>query len=144
MGNENLSIGTLAKQTQCPVPTIRYYEEIGLLPNAARAANGRRYYGDKDHKRLLFIKRCRDFGFPIEQVRNLICFFEKGVRSCEEVRDLAQEHLDAVREKLAEFRKLEANLSAFVESCNAACYGGTANDCTIIDNLSSVENLINT
>lgn len=122
---------------QCTVPTIRYYEEIGLLPHATRATNGRRYYGDADHKRLLFIKRCRDFGFPIDQVRNLVSLFENGDRACIEVRDLAQEHLNAVRTKIAEFRQLETNLAAFVESCDSACCGGTANDCTIIENLSS-------
>lgn len=137
MKNDHLAIGALAKQVNCTVPTIRYYEEIGLLPLATRAANGRRYYGEVDHRRLLFIKRCRDFGFPIEQVRNLVGLFENGDRSCEEVRDVAQEHLDAVRAKIAEFRQLEASLSAFVESCDAACCGGAARDCTIIEDLSS-------
>ncbi|MEC4718414.1 helix-turn-helix domain-containing protein [Noviherbaspirillum sp. CPCC 100848] len=137
MKDDNLSIGALAKQVQCTVPTIRYYEEIGLLPHATRAANGRRYYGDADHMRLLFIKRCRDFGFPIEQVRNLVSLFEEGDRSCVEVRDVAQEHLSAVRAKIAEFRQLEASLVAFVDSCNTACCGGTAKDCTIIEDLSS-------
>jgi len=138
MKNDNLSIGALAKQVQCTVPTIRYYEEIGLLPHATRAANGRRYYGEADHKRLLFIKRCRDFGFPIEQVRNLVSLFEEGDRSCVEVRDVAQEHLNVVRAKITEFRQLEASLAAFVDSCDAACCGGTAKDCTIIEDLSSV------
>jgi DNA-binding transcriptional MerR regulator len=137
MKNGNLSIGTLAERTQCTVPAIRYYEEIGLLPHAARSANGRRYYGDADQKRLLFIKRCRDFGFPIEQVRNLVSVFEDGDRSCVEVRDVAQDHLNAVRAKIAKFRQLEASLVAFVESCDDACSGGTAKDCTIIEDLSS-------
>lgn len=137
MQNGSLSIGVLAERTQCTVPTIRYYEEIGLLPHAPRAANGRRYYGEADQKRLLFIKRCRDFGFPIEQVRNLVSLFEDGDRSCVEVRDVAQDHLDVVRAKIAEFRQLEANLAAFVESCDVACCGGTAKDCTIIEDLSS-------
>lgn len=137
MKNGNLSIGVLAQRTQCTVPTIRYYEEIGLLPHALRSANGRRYYGDEDQKRLSFIKRCRDFGFPIEQVRNLVSLFESGDRFCVEVRDVAQDHLDAVRAKIAEFRELEASLAAVVESCNEACCGGTAKDCTIIEDLSS-------
>jgi len=137
MKNDSLSIGALAKRVRCTVPTIRYYEEIGLLPHANRAVNGRRYYGDADRQRLLFIKRCRDFGFPIEQVRNLVGLFENGDRSCMEVRDVAQEHLDAVRAKITEFRQLEASLAAFVESCDAACCGGAARDCTIIDDLSS-------
>lgn len=142
MENDNLSIGALAKQVQCTVPTIRYYEEIGLLPHATRAANGRRYYGDADYKRLLFIKRCRDFGFPIEQVRNLVSLFENGDRSCVEVRDVAQEHLNAVRAKIAEFRQLEASLEDFVESCDSACCGGTTRDCTIIEDLSSTSSAI--
>ncbi|MBC3917068.1 helix-turn-helix domain-containing protein [Undibacterium sp. CY18W] len=138
MENENLSIGALAKQVQCTVPTIRYYEEIGLLPHATRATNGRRCYGNADHKRLLFIKRCRDFGFPIDQVRNLVSLFENGDRACTEVRDLAQEHLNTVRAKIAEFHQLEANLETFVESCNAACCSGMTSDCTIIESLSSI------
>lgn len=137
MGNENLSIGALAQQVQCTVPTIRYYEEIGLLPHATRTANGRRVYGDADHKRLLFIKRCRDFGFPIEQVRHLVGLFEHGDRECVEVRDLAQAHLSTVRMKIAEFRHLEANLAEFVARCDAACCGGAATDCTIMETLSS-------
>lgn len=140
MENENLSIGALAKQVQCTVPTIRYYEEIGLLPHATRATNGRRCYGNADHKRLLFIKRCRDFGFPIDQVRNLVSLFENGDRACAEVRDLAQEHLNTARAKIAEFRQLEANLETFVESCNAACCSGMTSDCTIIESLSSTAN----
>lgn len=137
MQSSNLPIGVLAERTQCTVPTIRYYEEIGLLPHASRAANGRRYYGESDQKRLLFIKRCRDFGFPIEEVRNLVGLFEDGDRSCVEVRNVAQDHLDAVRAKIVEFRQLEASLAAFVQSCDVACCGGTAKDCTIIEDLSS-------
>lgn len=104
MSPSNLTIGALAMHTRTNVPTIRYYEEIGLLPQAQRSANGRRYYRDTDLKRLTFIKRCRDFGFPIEQVRELVKLFEDGDRSCIEVRDLAQVHLDTVRAKLGEMR----------------------------------------
>lgn len=137
MEGENLTIGTLAARTQCTVPTIRYYEEIGLLPQPARSANGRRYYGEADQKRLLFIKRCRDFGFPIDQVRNLLSLFEDGDRSCTEARDMAQEHLMQVRARLAELRKLEGSLREFVSSCDQACIGGAARECTIIDELAS-------
>lgn len=139
MSTQNLTIGALAAQTKCNIPTIRYYEEIGLLPHAARAANGRRYYRETDLKRLTFIKRCRDFGFPLEQVRSLVSLFEDGDRSCIEVRDMAQVHLDAVRVKRNELRQLEASLKAFVDSCNEACSGGLTGDCTIIKDLSSVD-----
>lgn len=131
-----LTIGALSAQTGCNVPTIRYYEQIGLLPSPQRAPNGHRYYRDDDLKRLTFIKQCRDFGFPIEQVRALVNLVEDGDRSCVEVRDMAQEHLDAVRAKLEELRLLEASLAAFVEGCDAACSGGATRDCIIIEDLS--------
>lgn len=139
MSYSSLTIGALATHTNTNVPTIRYYEEIGLLPQAQRSANGRRYYRDVDLKRLTFIKRCRDFGFPIERVRELVKLFEDGDRSCIEVRDLAQLHLDTVRAKLEEMRQLEASLVSFVESCDEVCCQGSTRDCNIIEDLSAVE-----
>lgn len=139
MSYSSLTIGALAMHTNTNVPTIRYYEEIGLLPQAQRSANGRRYYRDVDLKRLTFIKRCRDFGFPIERVRELIKLFEDGDRSCIEVRDLAQMHLDTVRAKLEEMRQLEASLVSFVESCDEVCCQGSTRDCNIIEDLSAIE-----
>lgn len=133
-----LTIGHLASHTKTNVPTIRYYEEIGLLPRARRAANGHRYYREEDLKRLSFIKRCRDFGFPIEQVRELVGLFENGDRACVEVRDMAQVHLNGVREKLEEMRQLEASLAAFVASCDEACCKGPTRNCAIIEDLSAI------
>ena len=139
MSEQNLTIGALSAQTGCNIPTIRYYEQIGLLPHPARAVNGHRYYREADLKRLTFIKRCRDFGFPIEQVRALMSLFEDGDRACVEVRDLAQEHLNIVRAKQEEMRQLEASLMAFVDSCTEACIGGTTRNCIIIEDLSTAE-----
>jgi len=139
MSSPPLSIGALAERTQCTVPTIRYYEEIGLLPHAGRAANGHRHYGEPDVRRLLFIKRCRDFGFPIEQVKQLVHLFEDGDRACMEVRDLAQARLDQVRARLEEMRQLEASLALFVDSCNTACRGGATRDCTIIEDMATAK-----
>jgi DNA-binding transcriptional MerR regulator len=132
-----MTIGALSMQTHCTVPTIRYYEQIGLLPRPARASNGHRYYRDEDLKRLSFIKRCRDFGFPIDQVRDLASLFEDGGRACVEVRDLAQLHLDQVRAKLDAMRQLEASLAQFVAGCDASCAGGTTGDCVIIGDIAA-------
>ena len=132
-----MTIGALAMQTQCTVPTIRYYEQIGLLPPPARASNGQRTYRDEDKKRLSFIKRCRDFGFPIKQVRDLASLFEDGGRACVEVRDLAQVQLDQVRTKLDAMRQLEARLAQFVAACDASCAGGTTGDCVIIGGIAA-------
>jgi DNA-binding transcriptional MerR regulator len=140
MQNTNaLLIGALAERTGCNVPTIRYYEEIGLLPRAARKASGHRVYSDSDMRRLLFIRRCRDFGFPIGQVRALVALMDEGSKDCMEARDLAQEHLNAVRTKIREMRALEKSLAQFVASCNANCAGGPASACVILEDLASVE-----
>jgi DNA-binding transcriptional MerR regulator len=139
MSQPNLTIGALATHTGANVPTIRYYEQIGLLPEAQRSSNGRRYYRDADLKRLTFIKRCRDFGFPIEQVRELVNLLEDGDRSCIEVRDLAQARRDIVRAKLQDMRQLESSLLSFVQSCNEVCCQGPARDCNIIEDWSTVQ-----
>ncbi|MDP9044010.1 MAG: helix-turn-helix domain-containing protein [Pseudomonadota bacterium] len=129
------SIGVLAAQTGCTVPTIRYYEAIGLLPIVPRTEGGRRVYGDAASRRLTFIRRCRDFGFSIEQVRELVDLVDQPQRPCVEVRDIAAKHLGQVRSKLAELRALEASLARFVGSCDATCAGGAALNCTILEDL---------
>jgi DNA-binding transcriptional MerR regulator len=139
MASTLLSIGALADKTGCNVPTIRYYEQIGLLPPASRTAGGHRHYRDADLQRLQFIKRCRDFGFPIEQVRELVAMVENGDGNCVEVRDVAQAQLAAVQSKLAALRELEASLAAFVANCDSACLGGAKRDCCIIEDLSAAE-----
>jgi DNA-binding transcriptional MerR regulator len=136
MANPFLSIGALADKSGCNVPTIRYYEQIGLLPPAMRTAGGHRHYVESDLRRLQFIKRCRDFGFPIEQVRELVAMFENGEGDCVEVRDVAHVQLEAVRSRLAELRELEASLAAFIASCDSSCVGGANRDCCIIEDLS--------
>lgn len=138
--NATISIGVLAQQTGCSVPTIRYYEEIGLLPTGPRTGAGRRFYNALAVKRLTFIRRCRDFGFSIEQVRELVGLVDELDRPCVEVRDIASGHLAAVRQKLSELEALEASLSAFVVSCDTACAGGPSVDCTILEDLAHSTN----
>lgn len=135
MSASTLSIGAVAKRTGCTVPTIRYYEDIGLLPPAARTDAGQRHYGEATLRRLTFIRRCRDFGFSIEQVRELVGLVDQPDRPCMEVRDIAAIHLTEVRRKLDELRALEAGLKAFVCSCDTACAGGAAIDCSILEDL---------
>jgi DNA-binding transcriptional MerR regulator len=130
-----LKIGALAALTCTNAPTIRYYEQIGLLPRPDRQEGGQRTYGDDDVRRLTFIRRCRDFGFPIEQVRALAGLMQDRDRSCMEARDIAQQHLTAVRGKLAELKALERTIAGFVQTCDAACAGGPAPDCVILDDL---------
>ncbi len=133
----DLTIGVLAADTRCSVPTIRYYEEIGLLPKARRLPGGHRIYAQADQWRLMFIRRCRDFGFSIEQIRELVTLAGSPARDCTAARDLAQDHLAEVRRKLKELRALERSLKQFVEDCNARCLGGPAGACVILEDLAT-------
>jgi DNA-binding transcriptional MerR regulator len=127
-----VKIGELARRTRTNAPTIRYYEEIGLLPAPARREGGQRAYGESDDRRLTFIRQCREFGFPIEQVRSLVALTEDRDRSCTEARSIAQVHRDAVRNKFAELKRLERNLTDFIKRCDAMCSGGPGPDCVIL------------
>jgi DNA-binding transcriptional MerR regulator len=130
-----LAIGDLAERTGSNTPTIRYYEEIGLIPKARRKPSGHRVYDAAAQELLTFIRSCRDFGFSIEQVRTLVALTQDADRDCVEARDVAQKQLSAVRAKLFELRTLERSLSRFVTSCTAACAGGPAPACTILKDL---------
>jgi DNA-binding transcriptional MerR regulator len=132
-----LSIGMVARRTGCSVPTIRYYEEVGLLPPASRTESGQRSFDEATVRRLTFIRRCRYFGFSVDQVRELAGLIDQPDRPCIGARDIAAQHLAHVRDKLDELQALEASLAAFVCSCDAACVGGPAVDCTILEELAS-------
>ncbi len=124
-----LKIGELAQSTGTNSPTIRYYESIGLLPVPGRQTGGQRRYGADDVRRLLFIRRCREFGFSVQQVRNLAGLVADDSRCCTEARDVAQAHLESVRAKLAELRTLEREIASFVERCDSVCAGGPGSAC---------------
>jgi DNA-binding transcriptional MerR regulator len=124
-----LKIGILAERTGTTAPTIRYYEEIGLLPRPLRQQAGHRRYGHEDVRRLTFIRRCRDLGFPVDQVRRLVGLLDDRQRSCTEARDIGQTHLEAIRAKLAELRALEQMIADFVRDCDRSCAGGPGPDC---------------
>ena len=131
----HLRIGALAERAGTNAPTIRYYEDIGLLRPADRQAGGQRAYGEEDVRRLAFIRRCRDFGFSIEQVRSLVALVQDRERSCMDARDLAQEHLTAVRARLRELQALERSIAGFIATCDASCAGGPGPDCAILEDL---------
>ncbi len=98
---------------------------------------GQRHDDEATVRRLSFIRRCREFGFSIDQVRELASLVDQPERPCAEVRDIAASHLAQVRGRLAELQALEAGLSAFVCECEAACAGGPAVDCTLLERLAA-------
>ncbi len=131
-----MKIGELAQATRTSPPTIRYYESIGLLPSPSRVA-GQRRYGDADVRRLTFVRRCRELGFSLDQVRRLTALTQDSNRSCLEARDVAQAHLTAVQEKLRELHALEAGIEALIAAADATCRGGSGADCVVLSDLST-------
>ena len=116
--SEHLSIGELAKQTGVKVVTIRYYEQTEVLPAPARTEGNYRTYSQEHVDRLRFIRRCRDLGFSIEQIRDLLRLSSENTDSCSDVCTLAERHLATVEEKLADLQRLASELRRISSSCN--------------------------
>lgn len=125
-----LTIGMLSKRTGVKVETIRYYERAGLMPQPGRTAGGHRVYDDEQLRRLTFIRRGRELGFSLEDLRALIGLVDGGF-TCGEIRDIALAHLDEIRKKIADLRRLEKTL----ETTATRCKGGSVPECPIIDSL---------
>lgn len=123
-----LTIGALSEGTGVNIETIRYYERIGLLPAPPRSQGGHRLYGGGHRKRLAFVRRARELGFTIDEIRNLLGLVEGGY-TCGEVRDAALAHLKDVRSKIADLRRMERTLAETA----ARCEGGAAPECPIIE-----------
>jgi Cu(I)-responsive transcriptional regulator len=128
---DRLTIGDLAKATGTKVETIRYYERIGLLPAPARTAGNYRAYAAGHLGRLSFIRRARDLGFSLDQVRELLALADQRQRSCEAVDAIAREHLAEVERKIADLAALRRELSDIIGRCRQ----GTVAECRIIEAL---------
>lgn len=126
------SIGTLSARTKVKVPTIRYYEEIGLLAEAGRTAGNQRRYDDAALERLAFIRHARDLGFPVDAIRALITLQDHPDRSCAQASDIADQQLAGVREKIARLQSLEQELSRISEGCSGS---GRAGNCYVLASL---------
>jgi DNA-binding transcriptional MerR regulator len=135
-----LTIGALAEQAGCNVPTVRYYEEIGLMPKAVRRSSGHRAYGANDLRRLIFVRRCRDLDFPLERVRELVALLDDPNSDCARARDLTEAQLSIVRKKLAELRAFEQSLQKLFADCTDQCAGGQSRDCVILGEFTGKSN----
>lgn len=124
-----ITIGELSRETGVKVPTIRYYEEIGLLPEAERSSGNRRLYGPRLRERLRFIRHARDLGFPLDAIRDLLGLSDRTDQPCGDVDAIAREQLGAVRARIVRLRALERELARMVD-CGAH---GTIADCRVIE-----------
>ena len=131
MGTGNFSIGGLARATGTTVETIRYYESIGVLPAPPRTSGGHRAYGADHLARLSFVRRSRELGFSIEQIRTLLGLAGDRERSCEAIDAIAQEHLAEVDRKIADLKALRRQLASLIGQCRH----GTIAECQILEAL---------
>ena len=113
----NLTIGDLARRTGVKVPTIRYYEQIGLLATAPRTEGGQRRYGEDELKRLAFIRHARDLAFDVEDIRQFLALTETPQRSCHEADSIALRHLAEIEARIRSLQSLRDELRRMVEEC---------------------------
>lgn len=124
-----LNIGKLGAATGVKIPTIRYYEQIGLLPGAERSTGNQRLYTRAAQDRLAFIRHARDLGFTLEAIRDLLGLSDRPDQSCAEVDAIARTQLQAVEGRIARLQALKAELERMVDHCA----GGRIADCRVIE-----------
>ena len=125
----SLSIGDLARRTGCKVQTIRYYEQIGLMPRPGRTSGNQRFYSDSHADRLAFIRHSRELGFPLEAIRELLVLSDDPNRSCEQADRIARAHLREVKARIASLVVLKTELERMVRQCGR----GRIADCRVIE-----------
>jgi MerR family mercuric resistance operon transcriptional regulator len=125
------SIGDLARRAGCRVETVRYYEREGLMPDPPRSEGGHRIY-DADHmKRLSFIRRARQLGFTLDQVRSLLGLADSGDYTCADVKSATLSHREDIRGRIADLERLDAALTGLAKACD----GNLGQDCAIFEAL---------
>lgn len=124
-----LTIGKLASATGVKVPTIRYYEQIGLLPSAARSGGNQRVFDQVAQERLAFIRHARELGFSLDAIRDLISLSDRPDHSCAAADAIAKAQLQAVEARIARLEALKAELNRMI----ADCAQGTISQCRVIE-----------
>lgn len=128
---EGFSIGVLSERSGVNIETIRYYEKIGIMPSPARSPGGYRIYGLENVRRLHFVRRGRELGFSLEELRGLLHLVNGHAFTCAQVHSLTVQHLKDIRQKIADLRRLERVMSEMARQCK----GDQVPECPIIDAL---------
>ena len=123
--------GVLARESGVNPETIRYYEKIGLLPEPRRSEGGHRIYSDSDRQRLYFIRRCREMGFTLEEVRELLTLVDRQQASCERVQGIAMAHVAGIGRKIDDLMRMQKTLQELADRCS----GEQVPDCPVIEAL---------
>ncbi len=128
-----MNIGAASDLSGVSAKMIRYYESVGLLPSAARRANGYRDYGDQDVAVLQFVRRTRDLGFSLEEVSALLALWSDRKRPSREVKRLAEKHIAALEQRIKEMRTVMKTLRELANHC----HGDDRSECPILDDLAN-------
>ncbi len=128
---QEFPIGALASESGVHIETIRYYEKIGVMPKPARSAGGYRLYTGEHLKRLTFIRRGRELGFTLDELRGLLRLVDGHAYTCAEVRALTLDHVADIRRKIVDLRRLERVMT----DISSRCSGKRVPDCPIVDAL---------
>lgn len=129
----DLPIGAAARETGVKVPTIRYYEQIGLLPKAPRTEGKQRRYSSDDLTRLNFIRHARDLGFDLDAIRELLAISSQPDQSCAEADHIARRHISEIDKRIAHLVALRADLQTLADGCGQ----GQVSDCVILETLAN-------
>tara|TARA_R110002096_G_scaffold6096_3_gene27810 strand:+ start:277 stop:717 length:441 start_codon:yes stop_codon:yes gene_type:complete len=129
MADNNFSIGRLARETGCKVQTIRYYEQIALMPQPFRTAGNQRRYGPNHVARLAFIRHGRELGFPLDAIREFLSLSDEPDRPCAAADRIARAQLQTVESRIARLNSLKLELERMIEQCK----GGRIAECRIIE-----------
>jgi DNA-binding transcriptional MerR regulator len=127
----DISIGDLSRQTGVKVPTIRYYEQVGLLAAPIRTEGKQRRYGAPDVTRLNFIRRSRELGFEVDDIRELLALSAQPEQPCENADKITARHLASVNQRISQLNALRAELSRMLANCDGGCVA----DCRVLESL---------
>jgi DNA-binding transcriptional MerR regulator len=136
--SKRMPIGALSRATGVKVPTIRYYEQVGLLPEPHRTSSDRRTYDEAAIKRLRFIRHARELGFDVDAIRQLLDLSDQPQRSCAEVDAIARRHLEEIASRLARLAALKEEVERMISQCSQ----GKIAECHILDVLSHHEHCL--
>jgi MerR family transcriptional regulator, copper efflux regulator len=134
--SSSMTIGAVAKRAGVPIDTIRYYEREGLLPEPLRRASGYRSYNESIIRQLRFIRRAKDLGFTLEEIRDLLALSVDRHRGVKEVKQRAQQRLASIDERIAELMRIRKGLEQLIEACPGH---GSPDQCPILRALADQE-----
>ena len=129
MIQERITIGELSKRTGCKIPTIRYYENVGLITTPQRSEGNTRIYNEQHIQQLHFIQHCRELGFDQSAIKELLDLTGQPEYSCDQATEISKRHLDDINQKVARLQAMKSELEHMIISCS----GGKVADCQLLE-----------